>query len=614
MEEVQNTYINEGSNMVWSNYSRHLSIKYKFLITTFLFVIVFSIIMIYIWYSTAETYARETATTYTRELLTVSNENLEIALKDINSIISVLTVNSSDNKNIFDILKKDDNIADYEKYNDRKELSDLLTKLSNNKYYLNGIIISKPKGETFSTGITMSDDYFKSQPWYKKILNSQGEKMFIPPHYYSMYHSNSSTDEYKDMVFSYAKAIIDDGIAIGFVIADIRCEILTNIFKRNIKDKGYIYIADSKLNELIYSPATKDIPILNNKSELLNILKNTNENDGSFTIKASGKNLLIVYTKSAFTGWTTIGVVPEENLLSSFHTSGNKVILVTIIFCILALAILLLISAILTRNILKLNTAVSKINSNNLSFSANINTHDEIGQLNHQINAMVGRIKELIENITKTEKAKSRVEIKFLQSQINPHFLYNTLNTIKFISSLHGVGNIVKITDSLSTLLHVNMDERIFISVKEEIEYINSYLGIQEFKYNNIAYNIIAADGVEELMTLKLLLQPIVENSLIHGISGRIDNGIINIKVYPEGNCLKMKIQDNGVGMSDETVKDILENKIHSNGIGLNNVISRIKMYFGDKYGINIISQQNLFTIMEITIPAVTKERVKDYA
>lgn len=589
------------------------SLRYKFVLSTIIFAFVFVAIIIYIWDRTAVKDADESATTYMSQLFNISNNNLEIALKDINSIISVLSVNYPDNKEIWEILKKESYPSDQEQYEDNKKITDMLTRLSNNKYYLNGITIFNLKDVNYSSGVTMTLQDMKAQPWFSEILKSHGERIFIPPHFYDLYSSENSVNPYKDKVFSYAKAIIANNAVIGYVIADIKCEILTNIFDMSLSDKGYIFLVDSSSDELIFESASNMNKPFSYNPELAEILKSTTNDKGSFYAKLAGKSVLLVYAKSSFTGWTTIGIIPKEVLLKNFYAARNYVLILTLFISLFAFIVLLIVSSILTQNIVRLNKAVSKISGNNLNLSVNIKSKDEVGQLYHQINAMVGRIKELIENIVRTEKAKSKAEIMFLQSQINPHFLYNTLNTIKFISSLHGVVNIGKITDSLSSLLHVNMDERIFISVREEVEYTKNYLGIQDFKYNHMEYNILVEDDVEELMTLKLLLQPIVENSLIHGISAKSDKGIINIKIYLEDNCLKMRVQDNGIGMDDETIKAIMENKIHSRGIGLSNVIARIKMYFGDAYGVTIVSQKELFTIMEITIPAIKKDEVKNY-
>lgn len=162
--------------------------------------------------------------------------------------------------------------------------------------------------------------------------------------------------------------------------------------------------------------------------------------------------------------------------------------------------------------------------------------------------------------------------------------------------------------------MHVNMDDRIFITIEDEINYIKSYLRIQEFRYKSkLTYSISAEAGVEKLMTLKLLLQPIVENSMIHGFSSLKTEAILSIKILIENDILKIRVQDNGCGMSEQLCDSILKGTVKSKGIGLNNIISRINMYFGDPYGVSIYSKKTLFTIVELSLPIITQDGVEEY-
>lgn len=596
--------------LIWKNIN---SIKYKFLLSTTILLFVFISITIYFWYTISTNNAQESATTYMNQLLDISNQNLEVAMKDINSIISILSADYPSNYEFHNILLKKEYASEREQFDDQLTMRNLLISLSNNKYYLNGLTIFNPDGQYFTSGITMSFDNLKTQSWYSQIIQSQGERVFIPPHHYNKNIVNKSKINSKDLVFSYAKAIISDNTIIGFIMADVRYDILSNIFDTtNITDKGYIFVADTKSNQLVFDPVSKSAPQFDTNT-LANILSNATQTKGSFYTNISGKDFIVVYSQSSFTNWITLGVIPKDILLSSFYDTRNHLLTLTIILSCIALFILFIMTSVLTKNILLLTNAVTQIDAEHLTLNIDINSQDEIGQLYHQIQSMLSRITELISTIKRKEKEKTKVEIRLLQSQINPHFLYNTLNTIKFIGSLNQMGNIVNISESLSTLLRINMDSRIFISIKEEVKYITSYLDIQKFKYNNLIYNIILEEDVDELMTIKLLLQPIVENSLLHGLSSHTDTTIINIKIYREFDNLKIRVQDNGIGMDKNTIEGILNDSIHSKGIGLSNVISRIKMYFGESYGISIVSQKKMFTIIEITIPTITKDKVINY-
>ena len=307
--------------------------------------------------------------------------------------------------------------------------------------------------------------------------------------------------------------------------------------------------------------------------------------------------------------------MPVEQMLASYNKIRNTIVFSLIMFMFVGIIITYFISLMLTKNILRLNNVMKTVGKDNMDISIAIKSNDEISQLYLQFNAMVIRIKELVNDVKNTEAAKRKAELKALQAQINPHFLYNTLNTIKFLSTIYSAENIKEVSESLSRLMHISMDNRQFISVEEEIQYIESYLRIQEYKYTNkFVYNIIADDSVKGLMVLKLLLQPIVENAIIHGIAPMKGQGIVLIKMYKEGHVLKMKVQDNGLGISKQHIDDILGCKILEDSIGLSNVIYRIKLNFGADYGITILSEENLYTVIELIVPLIMENEVDSYA
>jgi two-component system sensor histidine kinase YesM len=157
------------------------------------------------------------------------------------------------------------------------------------------------------------------------------------------------------------------------------------------------------------------------------------------------------------------------------------------------------------------------------------------------------------------------------------------------------------------------MDERNFISVEEELEYIRNYLNIQKYKYSNkFRASFHIEEDVKDYMVLKLLLQPLVENALEYGIGPLTTQGDISIRIYQEGQTLKMRVQDNGPGMDPRLIAGIQE--AQSKGIGIRNTISRIKLHFGDEYGIYFLSEPYLYTIVEISVPLISKEEVDEYA
>ena len=271
--------------------------------------------------------------------------------------------------------------------------------------------------------------------------------------------------------------------------------------------------------------------------------------------------------------------------------------------------------SIITRKLTRLSTAVSKIDSDQLELNITIQTKDEVGQLYRQITYMIGRIRELIEDIRKRENEKRNLEIKALQAQINPHFLYNTLNTIKFLATVQGAQNIQSVTQALSDMLHVNLSPRKCVTVAEETAYLKHYLEIQEYRFNGKFTSYFAVDdALNDYLIPKLLLQPLVENALLHGIAPVTRPGYLQIRIFQDKDLLYIRIKDNGKGLTQEeqnTLSHALDSD--SSHIGIANIRSRLELMFGSRQSFTINSKPDLYTIVELSFPLFTAESAGDF-
>jgi len=241
----------------------------------------------------------------------------------------------------------------------------------------------------------------------------------------------------------------------------------------------------------------------------------------------------------------------------------------------------------------------------------------EIDELSGNFNYKIIRIKELIENIKTEQKNKRNTELWLLQSQINPHFLYNTLDTVVWMAEAGDSKKVVDMITALSGFLRIGLNNgKRFIQIREEIRHIESYLKIQKFRYEDILeYSIDIEDNLYDMRILKLLLQPIVENALYHGIKYKRSGGKILIKGYRENDNIILQVKDNGIGIDGarlESLKNTINNKtVDDNDIvkssedsfGLYNVAERIRLYYGNEYGLNIDSEKNLGTTVSIVLP-----------
>ncbi|MBC8062424.1 MAG: sensor histidine kinase, partial [Clostridiaceae bacterium] len=263
------------------------------------------------------------------------------------------------------------------------------------------------------------------------------------------------------------------------------------------------------------------------------------------------------------------------------------------------------ISSKITTPIKKLTKLMQKVEEGNLDVIANVKRKDEIGALGRSFNSMVSVLKTLIEEVYKNQISRKEAELRALQAQINPHFLYNTLDVIYWTSRIEGATKTGEIVNALAKLFRLALNKGDEITtVEKEVEHLQSYLIIQKMRYTEEPDIIVEVDqAIYPCKTIKLILQPLVENALIHGI-GELDiKGIIRVtgKII-EGDIL-FEIIDNGIGMEEERIKEILEGDIEEKkGYGIKNVDQRIKLYFGEKYGIKIYSEKGKGTKIEVRI------------
>lgn len=583
---------------------RNLSIKYKFLFAMVLFMALFTFVITQLWNSRVSKDAESSALSYMSELIRVSTDNLEVALHDIDHIVAMISANQEVVIEALSAVYETDADADIVK--DNRRIDGLISNELNFKRYLSGITVSDIKGRSFAVGDTLRFDALKKLPWYASIYRSKGEKLIIGPYSVKNNVVTMPDPDSKNAIISIIRPIIKDSAPIGFAKADIQFDLLLRTFHSNLKGNASIMIVDSSANWVL-KPAGVAVPTL-----ARDFLKLADAESGVFHTRIDNEPYIIFYSHSFYTNWTTFGLIPKQKLLEDFNGTRKTILWITLLISCAALAILFIFISLLTRNLLLLSKAMKNtFKSGSLDIAIRIQGTDEVGQLYLQFNQMITRIKELIVNTKRNEQEKRKAEIKALQAQINPHFLHNTLNTIKFLANLQGSAGISDVSESLSTLMRINMDRREFITIAEEVAYLNSYLRVQEYKYTNkFISHIYVEPGLEAKYILKLLLQPLVENALIHGIAPMKGQGILSIKLFEQETQLRIRVEDNGVGIREEKLSRLLDIANPHESIGLHNVMSRIKMYFEDEGDVKILSEEGYFTTIEIRHPLLVEPEV----
>ena len=277
---------------------------------------------------------------------------------------------------------------------------------------------------------------------------------------------------------------------------------------------------------------------------------------------------------------------------------------IMVLSVIVAVLLSNIISKWITKPLRKLEAGMRSVQNGNFSVKEPVDGSKEVVSLSQSFQAMVQRIEELMEQVRTTEALKRQRELDALQAKINPHFLYNTLDSVVWMAETGNSKGVVKMVTALASLFRISIAKgHDTITLKEEFSHVRSYLDIQSMRYKDkFTYSIELPRELENQPTIKLLVQPIVENSIYHGIKYLQDEGIITIKAEDRGDRIAMIISDNGVGMRKETLNSLLDrNSTHEhssegNGIGLLNIDERIKLSYGEEYGLSITSRDDHYT------------------
>lgn len=379
-------------------------------------------------------------------------------------------------------------------------------------------------------------------------------------------------------------------------------------------NEGYIYLIDGN-GEIIYHPRAQ---LIDSGLEHENNRAVSEYRDGIYQETFQGEERVITVKSVGYTGWKLIGVAPRQTVsLNSLKTQLLVVFVVAFILFLMSL-VNSYISSRITTPIRKLELSVNEIEKGNLNAKVDAEGSYEIRHLGQSVQNMAKQIQVLMADIVSEHEKKRKQEFDTLQSQINPHFLYNTLDIIVWMIENEKPDQAVKAVTALARFFRISLSRgKSIITVKDELEHVRNYLMIQHMRFKNrFSYTIEAEDEVLELASLKLMLQPLVENAIYHGMEFMDGDGEIFISAWKEGEDLYLKVSDNGLGMTEEQVARLFSDMPHTgssrgSGIGVKNVNERIRLYFGSEYGLSIESEPDEGTVVTIHLPAVAYSEIR---
>lgn len=597
------------SENIWSkvvqNYL-HMGIKNKSLLRVFgavgFFVVVFVISFLIVFNSKIET-----------DTLNVGKDKLEnVSTRLENYFDEIASIANEANYNYYlqnYLIEEKDNEHGYSNLSSSRSMqnfemsSKLFNAAINSRTDVTSLMVFGKKSLLFHKSIyepwPVVQEY-DLYPWYEKAVeNSQSSVITGPSSHQFLKGRREPTVSLSRMIRSY-----EDGSFLGVILVDLNLNKIGEICESLYTEgEGRICILN-QAGEVIYSQSQEKVP-----KELPQRLSENKEKLATVTMGETEYQAISLEFGRA--EWTLISMTPTENLRQSMYDT-LKVILVGMLLLLIVLFFTL--NFILTRvvkPIILLKGKMDQADEGSLGVRAEIISYDETGALSKSFNHMMGRIEHLMDEVVNEQEEKRKYEFQALQAQINPHFLYNTLDSIIWMAEAKNP-DVVPMTEALAKLFRISLNKgNEFISIKDEMEHVKNYLIIQSMRYTDkFSYDIQIAEDALVCRTVKLVVQPIVENSIYHGIKKKRGKGEIHIAVWIENEKLLISVRDDGNGMSQEICEAILikdssfENSSGS-GIGVKNVNERIQLYFGTEYGLSYTSVLGEGTTAILTLPII---------
>lgn len=563
-----------------------------------LFIIIF-IITGFIAYNLTEDAARKNSMNYTFKIIENVNRNIHSYIEYMKNISSIVI----NNKDVIDYYSNYSYLSEENRVNYQFKISSFLTSILQARKDINLILLAGYEGDIISNRNNSIKPYIniEEKEWYENAKIASGNTVISSSHIQDILK-----DEYRWVVsLSVEFKSLEDEKPLGVLLVDLNFNVIEDLCKEIfLEGFSYLFIVDSN-GGIVYHPQHQLI-YSELKTELIDEVIHTY--DTNFIVTDSEKSRIYTVKTIEDLDWRICGVTYLNELVTNKNFIQFYFILIGVIFILLIIIISISISKKISKPIKILQRSMKEVESGNFDIRLTVKSSNEIGELAKDFNIMIKKIKDLI---TQNEEKQIQIresELKALQAQINPHFLYNTLETI--ICMAKNEDDVIRITAALAKLLRIGISNgKELITIEEEIEHVRSYLIIQKIRYvNKFDFTININPDILKFRIIKIILQPLVENAIYHGIKKKKTVGHINISGKLTENKIILQVIDNGIGMTDERIKEVFEDHYSDflkTGIGISNVNGRLKLYFGEQYGLTCKSKEDEGTEFNIIIPKI---------
>ncbi|MHA0855351.1 sensor histidine kinase [Paenibacillus sp. CMAA1364] len=528
-----------------------------------------------------------------QQIIDQVNSHLELYVKGMQDIYEVVEQQIGQTGNISDSLLKEQ-----------------LTTLLHTREDLVSLALFTPDGQMV---LDVPDEtmrrntQLKEQSWYQTALKQPQTVSFSQPHIQNLYKG-----QYK-WVVSLSRMITykQDGVLKkGILLVDVNFRTIDELSSKvSLGKKGYAYIIDDAGN-IIYHPQQQ---LIYAGLKYENIEPVFDYAFGSYIDYSTKDERYITIRTVKPIGWKIVGVAYPNEIVTTKRDLQVFLTWFLVVVITVVLLISIYVSAKISQPIRRLEKAVKQVGQGDFNTPIDVKGAYEVVQLSKRFNLMLHQTRQLMSQIIVEQEAKRKSELDVLQAQINPHFLYNTLNSVIRLVERGEKEEVVTAITSLSKLFRISLSKGMnMITLGEELEHVRHYLIIQKIRYKSkFNYTMDVQDEALSCITLKLIIQPIVENAIYHGIELMPDEGSIAIAVKVEGDSVVISVTDNGLGMSEEVMSQLLTGSVKNtsgSGVGVKNVHERIQLYYGEAYGLTFMSELEEGTTVFITLPVVRND------
>ncbi len=597
-------------------------------ITVALAILVFAtaVIMALISYNFTREAVRRTSIDYTAELIAQVQTNIDSYITHMENIAEVVELNEQ----VREYFQLEEDLPPEELQAYRSRITSFLNSISRTRNDISLILIVGNNGSVLTQDdqiVLNSAVVLENQHWYRRARQRGGRTAV----------SSSHVQNVVDGVYRWVITLSRE-FEHGVLLVDMNFSVINELLSGiSFGRKGYIFIVDPD-GGIVYHPR-QELIYSNLEREYIDlVLENTR---GVFSVQDGPNERIYTVSTSSHTGWRTVGVNYAAELVQNRELIQQYYFFWTLLCIVTAILVSVLISRHISRPILKLRSSMRAVEMGDFDISADVTSNNEIGELARDFNIMIARIKELVRRNAEEQEQKRKSELLALQNQITPHFLYNTLDSVIWMAEGKQHDEVVKMVSALARLLRLSIsrgDE--LVSVHDEMEHIRNYLTIQKLRYRDkLDFRIEMDPSITRLLVPKVILQPLVENAIYHGIKNTENGGCVTVRGAVREDSVVLSVADDGVGIDPKRINTILQEpeqkttaprtpETPADGtaasrkttatlvryshlprkrsrVGIRNVNERIHLYFGPSYGLSFRNNNGTGTIVDIRLPVI---------